>query len=283
MYIKIAKTIKYIIIIEKSGLIYGYFARILQGIKTYAEAMGYGIAFITNRIAGKRMTYSGYCRYRQFDGVVIADVDFSQPQVATLVNSGIPVVTIDHVFDNTISIMSDNVKGIRDLMEYLYEMGHRKIAYIHGAGTSVTRDRITSFYQCVERLKLDIPEEYVLECRYRDTGRAARCTERLLSLEEPPTCIMYPDDFTAISGVGVIRRHNLNIPEDISVVGYDGTSYSRIHEPTITTLEQDTERIGKLAAARLIELIERPRTTLKETYVIEGSVLVGNSVKRLNE
>lgn len=266
-----------------SGLTHEYFARILQGIKSQAEAMGYGITFITNRIGGKKITYSEYCRNRQFDGVIIACVDFNEPQVVELVNCGIPIVTIDHVFNSTISIMSDNVKGIRDLMDYLYGMGHRRIAYIHGADSSVTRDRVTSFYQCIERLELDIPAEYILECRYRDTVKAAKCTRKLLDLKEPPTCIMYPDDFTAIGGISVIKSRNLTIPDDISVVGYDGTSYAQIHEPTITTLQQDTDRMGKEAASHLIELIERPKTTLKEKFVIEGSVLVGNSVKQLHE
>lgn len=266
-----------------SGLTHEYFARILQGIKSQAEAMGYGITFITNRIGSKKITYSEYCRNRQFDGVIIACVDFNEPQVIELVNCGIPIVTIDHIFNNTISVMSDNVKGIRDLMEYLYTMGHRRIAYIHGSDSSVTRDRVTSFYQCIERLELDIPAEYIMECKYRDTVRAAKCTKKLLELKQPPTCIMYPDDFTAIGGISVIKSRNLKIPEDISVVGYDGISYAQIHEPPITTLQQDTDRMGREAASRLIELIERPKTTLKEKYVIEGSVLAGKSVKEIHE
>jgi DNA-binding LacI/PurR family transcriptional regulator len=92
---------------------------------------------------------------------------------------------------------------------------------------------------------------------------------------------MYPDDYAAIGGINMIRSKGLRIPEDISIAGYDGTSYAQIHEPTITTLGQDMDRMGREAAAHLIELIERPRTTLKEKYVIEGSVLVGKSVKRL--
>lgn len=265
-----------------SGLTQEYFAKVLQGIRTQAESLGYCLTFITNRIGGKKITYSEYCRNRQFDGVIIVCIEYNNPQVVELVNSGIPIVTIDHVFNNTISVMSDNVKGIRDLTEYIYSMGHRKIAYIHGYDSSVTRDRVTSFYRCVERLELDIPPEYIMECKYRDTTRAAKCTKKLLDLKNPPTCIMYPDDFTAIGGINVIKSRNLKIPDDISVVGYDGISYSVIHEPQITTLKQDGDKMGREAASHLIELIERPKTTLKEKYVIEGSVLVGNSVKKLH-
>ena len=127
-----------------SGLTHEFFAGVLQGIKAQAESLGYCITFITNRIGEKEVTYKEYCRNRQFDGVIIACIDFNEPQVLELVNSGIPIVTIDHVFHNTMSVMSDNVKGIRDLMEYLYSMGHRKIAYIHGADSAVTQARLTA-------------------------------------------------------------------------------------------------------------------------------------------
>ncbi len=179
------------------------------------------------------------------------------------------------------SVMSDNVKGIRDLMEYLYSMSHRKIAYIHGADSAVTQARLTSFYQCAERFGLTIPSEYVLECEYHDTKKAGECTAQLLDLKDKPTCILYPDDYTAIGGINLIKSRSLSIPDDISVVGYDGISYSYIHEPPITTLKQDSDSMGREAVSHLTELIERPRTTLKQTFIVEGSVSIGRSVKKL--
>ena len=266
-----------------SGLRHEFFAGVLQGIKAQAESFGYCITFITNRIGEKEVTYKEYCRNRQFDGVIIACIDFDNPQVLELVQSGIPIVTIDHVFNNTMAVTSDNVKGIRDLMEYLYSMGHRKIAYIHGADSSVTQDRLTSFYQCAERLGLTIPPEYILECEYHDTEQASACTAELLALpeNERPTCILYPDDYTAIGGINQIKAQGLTIPDDISVAGYDGISYATIYEPQITTLKQESDTMGREAVTHLIELIERPKTTLNEKFVVEGSVLIGKSVKKL--
>ena len=263
-----------------SGLKHEFFARVLQGIKAQAESQGYCITFITNRIGEKKVSYKEYCRNRQFDGVIIACIDFNDPQVLELVNTGIPLVTIDHVFNNKMAVTSDNVKGIRDLMEYLYEMGHRKIAYIHGGDSSVTQARVTSFYQCAERFGLNIPSEYVMECEYHDIEESAHCTEKLLDLKDRPTCILYPDDYTAIGGINLIKNRGLSIPDDISVVGYDGISYAEIHEPSITTLKQEAEEMGSQAVAHLIDLIERPKTTLKEQIVVQGAVLIGNSVKK---
>lgn len=265
-----------------NGLTHEFFAKVLQGVKEGAESRGYDITFINNRLGGRRVSYTAHCRYRGFDGVVIACIDFNDPQVLELINSEIPVVTIDHVFNDTMSVVSDNVKGVRDLMEYVTGMGHKKIAFIHGDDSAVTRDRLTSFYKCADEMGLDIPDEYILECKYRDTAKAAKCTKKLLDLKNPPTCIFYPDDFTAIGGVNAIKERGLSIPEDISVVGYDGTSYAKVNEPPLTTLAQDCDQLGRRASECLIELIEKPKITLKERVVIEGHVSEGRSVKDIH-
>lgn len=265
-----------------TGLTHEFFAKVLEGIKEGAETRGYDITFINNRLGGRKVTYTEHCRYRGFDGVVIACINFDDPQVIELVHSEIPVVTIDHVFNNTISVVSDNVKGVRDLMRYVAKEGHRRIAFIHGVGSAVSRDRITSFYRCAEEMGIEVPDSYVMECEYRDTERAAFCTRKLLDLKKPPTCILFPDDCTAMGGVNVIKERGLKIPEDISVVGYDGTSYARLNEPPLTTLVQDCDRMGRTAAEKLIELIERPKTTLKEIIVVEGFVSIGKSVKNIH-
>lgn len=265
----------------KTGFTQEFFARILESVKEEAESQGYAITFINKRIGRREVSYVEHCRYRGFDGVVIACIHYDDPQVGELVDSEIPVVTIDHVFHETISVTSNNVKGIADLVRYAYDMGHRRVAYIHGADSSVTRERIRGFYRAAEDLGLRVPDEYVDECEYRDLAHAAECTEKMLDLPDPPSCILYPDDFTAIGGINVIKGRGLKIPDDMSVVGYDGTSYGMLMEPQLTTLRQDTEQLGRLATEKLIELIEKPKTTLKEHIVVDGFVSIGKSVKKL--
>lgn len=264
-----------------NGLTNEHFAKVLQGVKEEAETRGYDITFINNHIGGREMTYTEHCRYRGVDGVVIACIDFDAPEVVELVNSGIPVVTIDHIFNNTTAVISDNVQGMRDLVRQVHAHGHSRIAFIHGADSSVSRDRLASFYRTMDELSLDVPEEYTLVCPYGDTETAAKMTAKLLDLKEPPTCILYPDDFTAIGGINLIKQRNMNIPEDISVVGYDGISYAKALEPPLMTLEQDSDAMGRKAATSLIQMIEKPKTAIVERLVVEGHVLTGRSVKHM--
>lgn len=266
-----------------SGLKHDYFSSVLDSFKRTAEKSGYDITFINScRNRPDRMTYLEHSRYRGFDGVVLACIDFKDPEVIELVQSDIPVVTIDYIFNNRIAVLSDNVAGMHDLLEYIYGMGHRRIAYIHGVDSAVTGKRLSSFYSTAEKLELEIPDEYIREAAYRDSDTAYKVTNELLDLKEPPTCIIYPDDFAAFGGINAIRQRGLRIPEDVSVAGYDGIGAARHIEPQLTTIGQDAEQIGCVAARELIRLIERPKTTIVDQIVIQGHLIEGKSVLRLS-
>ena len=97
-----------------SGLKHDYFSSVLDSFKRTAEKCGYDITFINScKDREDRMSYLEHSRYRGFDGVVLACIDFGDPEVIELVRSDIPVVTIDYIFNSSIAVVSDNVNGIR--------------------------------------------------------------------------------------------------------------------------------------------------------------------------
>ena len=261
-----------------SGLTHEYFSGVLNGLKVQAEKQGYDITFINTCFENRKMSYYEHCRYRNFEGVAIVCADYNDPDVLELMNSDLPVVTIDYVHHNCGGKLN-NIQGIEDLVKYIYQQGHRKIAYIHGQENSyVTKDRLASFYRTMDELGLEVPDEYIRTADYLETKEAARQTRELLNLADVPTCIIYPDDTALIGGRNVIIEMGLRIPRDISVAGYDGTRISQLLHPKLTTIRQNTELIGSEAAKRLIGTIEKPRTTLVERVVIEGSLVPGQSV-----
>ena len=91
-----------------------------------------------------------------------------------------------------------------------------------------------------------------------------------------------PDDYSAIGGYNAIKDLGLSIPDDISVVGYDGIAYSQLISPKLTTYSQDTTKIGEIAAQQLVELIENPQTTFTEVITVDGTLIEGDSVAKLN-
>ncbi len=266
-----------------SGLTHEYFSGVLNGFKEEAEGMGYDITFINTRFGKRKASYTEHCRSRNFDGVVVVCAQWTDPKVTELLNDSIPKVTIDFSHHRCTAISSNNEKGIEDLLRFVYDRGHRAIAYIHGQDYSyVTRDRLKSFFRTAEELNLEIPKEYIREARYLEAEAAIVETRKLLELKNPPTCIFYPDDTSLIGGVNAIREKGLEVPKDISVVGYDGTRLSQTLSPRVCTICQNTDGIGREAARRLVRLIEHPKTSLIERVVIEGALLPGDSVRKLS-
>lgn len=269
---------------RSSGLAHEFFSSVLDSVRVEAERNGYDITFINNRVGPGSISgsYLQHCLYRGVDGVVIASVDFSEPMVLELVNSGLPVVTIDHVFNNRIAVISDNINGMQALTEYVISKGHRKLAYIHGDETAVTENRLTGFHRACANAGITIPAEWLRHSAFHDSESCYQVTKDLLLGADRPSCIFFPDDYSYIGGMNAIHELGLRIPDDISVVGYDGIPLSQMVSPRLTTWKQNTKELGRLAAASLLELIEHPKTAILDRHIVPGSLLEGESVLQLS-
>ena len=265
------------------GISHEYFSMILESVKAQAESQGYDITFISKNLGGMHMDYYEHAKYRSCDGVVIASADFQDPDIIRLATSEIPTVTLDYSFDSRSSVLSDNVKGMESLVRYVYSMGHRRIALIHGEMTSVTQKRLASFKKTCAELGLQIPPEYIRMAVYHDPRSSGLQTRELLKLPEQPTCIFYPDDLSFLGGMSELEKHGISIPDGMSVVGYDGIPLSQVLRPRLTTYQQGAESMGKEAAKMLIDEIEHPDTWLPQQITVEGELLEGSTVKRIDD
>jgi len=267
---------------RNSGLTHEFFSSVLESIKAEAEKSGYDITFISRSVK-ENTSYLQHCLYRGVDGVIIANVDFDDPMVSELVCSELPVVTIDHVFNNCLSVVSDNANGAYELVKHIYSKGHKSIAFLHGELTTVTKSRLVGFYRACEEFGIKTDDRFVFECNYHDPESCAEATRKVMSYEDHPTCIMFSDDFSYIGAQGVFEEMGLTVGEDISAVGYDGIDLAMWFKPTLTTYKQDVKELGRIAAKGVIDLIERPKTTLKDRIVVEGKLREGNSVKDVSK
>ncbi len=247
--------------LQSSGFMHEYFAATLNSFRSEAARCGYDITFINSDFGHRNTSYLQHARFRQVDGVALICTDYHDPMVQELVFSDIPTITLDHAFNNRIAVLSDNMNGLASLVKYVYSRGHRRIAYIHGGSTAVTESRLTGFYEPIS---------------------CYAATKRVLTLPVRPTCVLFSDDYSYIGGLNAITDAGLRVPDDISVVGYDGIHLAKMLSPRLTTWQQNTEDLGRIAASRLIEKIEHPLTTPSEHIVVKGRLLEGETVADLN-
>lgn len=265
---------------DRAGLGHEYFSMILESFQREAEKYGYDITFINHAIAGKKTTYLKHVEYRNLDGIAIITADFEDPEIIELARSGHPVVTVDYVLEGCAAVLSDNTRGPDEIVHYLHKMGHRKIAFIYGDHTYVTQERLGSFHGACIRLGINVPDEYVVSGHYHDIEDCGRKTAQLLDLPDPPTAIIFPDDYSYVGGLEEINSRGLSIPNDISAAGYDGINMAKIMG--LTTYEQNTKELGQLAARKLLQLINEPELP-PERVIVTGKMIEGKTVRKLDE
>lgn len=262
-----------------TGLMHEHFARILNSFKETVEERGYVITFFNISSSYNRLSFMEQWKYMNFDGVFVLCANYQMPEVKELLEADDPIVVIDHVLPKHINVASDQYGNMRRLMQLIYDRGHRKIAYIHGQNNEVTQGRVDAYSSFMKEHKLSMPKEYLYTCPYRDYERGSALTKAVLALPNRPTCIIYPDDYTAVGGLNMMQESGMVIPRDISIAGFDGLNIVNIVRPRITTIRQDTVSMGIQAGNKLINRIEFPSEHKgAETVVVDGTAEPGESV-----
>ena len=262
---------------RQSGLTHAFFASLLNAFKRESERQGYDITFINHHIARTGMTYLEHCRYRNVDGVFIACVDFQTPEVLELGASGIPCVTVDHVYAGHSAVVSDNEQGMRLLTEQAISLGHRRIAMVSGDPSMVTESRVSGFLSAMEQAGLPVPEGYLVKSLYDTPTVAREATLALLAREDRPSCVFLPDDHCCLGALQAAQEMGLRVPEDVSIAGYDGIAMGQYIRPKLTTIRQDTRVMGMEAARLLISRVEDPAFPFS-TVQVPVSLLPGESM-----
>ncbi|WP_105619480.1 LacI family DNA-binding transcriptional regulator [Vallitalea okinawensis] len=265
---------------SRTGLTHYFFAQILESFKEYAEELGYDLTFVSEKIGNDPVSFLQHVRRRHCDGVIIANFDYENEKILELIHSKIPVVVIDYNYDTVSSILSDNYEGLKLLTQYLMDLNHKEIVYIHGQHNYVTDIRLNAFIDTLTDNGITVTEDHLLEGMYYDKDKIYNKTLEVLQREDPPTAIIFSDDYAAVWGGKAIEKMGLRIPEDISIAGFDGLEISEMMKPRLTTVKQDTNLIGKQAAKRLIDIIETKNHSKVDIHV--GVELIkGESCKKI--
>lgn len=191
------------------------------------------------------------------------------------------MVTIDCVYPSCGCVTADQRESLSALLNYVYGLGHRKIAYVYSdADSAVAIDRRKAFDEVSAKLGLRLPPEYKKPADFRNEEASAKATRELIALAERPTCILYPDDLSAVGGMRALTEAGLSIPGDVSVVGYDNIPLSAYLQPPLTTYDQDGDEIGRSAGRLILDAIEKPRGA-SERVTVTGRLIPRESVADL--
>lgn len=184
--------------------------------------------------------------------------------------SKIPVVStgrLDGVKAFRVSL--NEIKAAEVVMSHLLEMGHRKIAFIGGdAGERSTYDKRVRYRTMLRENGIDYRDDYVVDSTY-DIDGGYKAVNALLDRLEPsdyPTAIIAINDFSAVGAMSAIKEHNLRIPEEVAVVGFDNTYMAKAL--SITSVDYDYQTFGEKLTGTAIRAMEEDTDTIPPEQLI---------------
>ncbi len=237
-----------------------YVSMLLEGIKTALEHSGYDLMRLSARLNDPDYSFIDHCQSRNLDGVVVFGVEKDHRSIQELIQSGIPTMFVDTDATGLRAgnITTDNRNGIRMAVRHLFELGHRRIAYLAGvSGQDVNELRLAGYREGLEVFSLPYRADYVADGDYSyDSG--IRGMNMLLDLAQPPTAVICTSDMAAFGAIRAVEARGLSVPGDISVVGFDNIFEAELFKPRLTTINQNIHAIGVKSIEALIAMIKHP-------------------------
>src|SRR5271157_483458 len=209
-------------------------------------------------------------------GVAILTSEMSAAWLEEIVRRDIPVACFDLDFtsEKAINIKVDYARGMRQVIEHLYHLGHRRIAFVGGrrAFRNIL-SRQENYVASMQALQLE-PGPILIGNQRLDGGRAAGGS--ILEMSPRPTAVVAMNDLTAVGLITAFSEGGLRVPEDISVTGFDNTYLAEYFVPRLTTVDMHADVLGRSAADALHEASSSPNAAAVE-HTIKLTLVVGKS------
>lgn len=259
-----------------------FFTAVLEEFRKNAQLNGYDILFLSYNNE-KNLDYLRHCQSKNVDGVLIVSIGNAPVKaIKKLTESNMAVITLDPLQADYNTIYSNSYQGIQSGCKHLYELGHRKIAFINGSYTNLIGQ---------ERLKgyLDFMNEHGLKPIYNGTisnesytfSEGYQTMKSLLVEYGLPDAIVCSSDLMAMGASTLLQKRGYKVPQDVSVIGFDNISVCEIATPRLTTIAQNYELIGKKAWDLMICMLNHSNERKKEPIIVDTELVIREStIKR---
>ncbi len=260
-----------------AGLTSPYYSLIFNALQRQATKHGYSLIYFSD--IGDSGSYK---HIHNMDGAIISCFPRIE-HIVDEINQHIPVVVIDNSSsDKTIpSVIIDNFNAVRASVNYLCSIGHKRIGFMTGlADSDVGKNRYAGYKSGLSDNGLKMSEKLVFRGDYSfESG--AKGADYFLSLKNPPTAIMCANDAMAIALIRQAVQLGVNVPDDISVIGFDDIAVASQISPALTTLAAPIDKITELACNMLIGLIKGEKPDSKH-IALSAKLVIRDSCTEIN-
>jgi LacI family transcriptional regulator/LacI family repressor for deo operon, udp, cdd, tsx, nupC, and nupG len=233
-----------------------FLAGLVQGVEETAERNGYSVFLSSSyRNAERELEVVRSLQERRASGIIITGSQIDDDYLEMSDLFPLPIVLIN-CRTYPYSVYSDKLSGARQAIEYLVQLGHRRIAFIGGPPSRRSRfERFNGYRQVLEEKGVPLDDSLVLEGE-GTLASGVKAAEQMLAMSRPPTASFCFNDLTAIGLIRGLQQAEANVPRDYSVVGFDDLEMASYYCPPLTTVHQPTHHLGQRAINMLLELIQ---------------------------
>ena len=253
-----SKTLGYILCGLERGSKHAIIQEFLSAIYDFTREKGYEVLILAvdSQNPGSK-SYLQFAREHNLAGIIVSGITTDEKYYKELLNSQIPCVLIDLLADNIRvgCVTTDNYEASREVVSYLYKMGHRSIAFLNGKEkASVSMVRYSGFVDKMRELGLNLSMDYVINGEFSEET-AYREIKKFLPRHPEITAIYCASDLMALGAMSAAKDLDIDIPGRLSIVGFDNIPIARYTSPALTTVEQDFYQMGHEAAKMLYSII----------------------------
>ena len=239
-----------------------FYLEAIQGISHYCNGRQYMTTIVTGQDEAEILNaVRSMSRSGKVDGFIILYSKKEDPVIDYLFNEGLLYILIGKATqytNQTIYIDNDNLLAGREAAEYLYQLGHHRIAYL-GSDSSLmfSADRKAGYQLALASHQLPVRPEYCVEVKNVSENNE-EAIRGLLMQKDRPTAILVSDDILAVSLERVCLENHLAIPEDLSIISFNNSLFARLTSPQLTSIDIGAGQLGSEAASQIINHIENP-------------------------
>lgn len=261
------------------GLQHPLFSKILESFKNEVEEEGYDIMFLSNKGMNERGSYLEHSIRKQVEATFVLTADHSSKEMQDLYKSEIPTVVIDFHSSDVCNVTSNNRCGIFEAVEYLKSIGHTKIGTIYGGEfLEIGKIRKDIFREAMIHHGLEYDEKYNAFGNFFSKQDGYHAMKDILLRDQQPSAIFCASDMILFGAMEAINEFGMSVPEDFSLVGFDGIDMGQLLSPRMTTVKQDTDRMGQIAAAKILEMInDKDHHQITETIEVDTQFIIGET------
>ena len=261
-----------------------FFLETIRGISQFCNGRQYISTIVTGQNSEELLgAIRTMVRSGQVDGFILLYSKADDAIIEYLNEEGLLYVLVGKAqqFANlTIYIDNDNVLAGKEATDYLYDLGHRKIAYLGSESIKLfSADRKTGYQLSMLQHDLVAEKKYIIEVNdvYLDECKPLL---EMLRAKERPTAIVVSDDILAVSLERVCIQCGLSIPEDLSIISFNDSLFARLTHPPLTSIDVNSCQLGIEAASQLINHIENPNLVATK-IIVPHSLIERESCRKL--